>query len=90
MKLYIIRYFKCQQTTLIEVKSVLQQTAIPEQDTRVHICDKRHGNFEYSKYQLSPSSRDGDKQERCLVFKCKAEMQGMSAKLCSTKAYRSF
>jgi len=33
------------------VKFILQQTAIPEQDARVYVCEKRHGNFEYSKYQ---------------------------------------
>jgi len=41
-------YFKCHHTTFIEVKFVLQQTAIPEQDTTVHVCEKRHENFEYS------------------------------------------
>jgi hypothetical protein len=90
MKLYIIRYFKCHHTIVIEVKFVLQKTTIPEQDTRVHVCEKRHGNFEYSKYQLSPSIRDGHKQERCLVFKCKAEMQGMPDKLYTIKECRSF
>jgi hypothetical protein len=83
-------YFKCLHTTFTEVKFVLQQTAIPEQDTKVQVCEKRHGNFEYSKYQLSPSIRDRYKQERCLVFKCKAEMQRMPNKMCSTKACRFF